>query len=84
MTQLLIDLTESERKRLTELSRRVGKSESAIAREAVTRHLQQLDFSEPETDALSSAFGLWKNLGIDSTSYQQTLRSEWDQRNGML
>ena len=82
MTQLLVDLTESERERLADLSRRIGKPESAIVREVVVRHLQQLDLRESPDDELISAFGLWKHLGIDPQTYQHSVRSEWDGRSG--
>ena len=26
------------------------------------------------------AFGVWRNRGIDALAYEQTLRSEWDDR----
>jgi hypothetical protein len=78
MVQILIELTETEREQLAALARQTGKSESMVVREALHQHLGPAPSEETNDESLRAAFGLWKNLGIDSLEYQRRIRSEWD------
>ena len=70
-----INLTEQERNALQEISRRTGKSESELVREALDRFIAQFQTEDPRL-LMQKARGIWKDRQ-DLPSLQE-LRSEWD------
>jgi hypothetical protein len=79
MVRLTFELTELERQRLATLSQRTGKPESTLIREALQPHLEALQPHKVDEDGFRAAFGLWKELGINSLEYQRQIRTEWDE-----
>lgn len=71
----LVDIPESELRELTRLSKRRKVSRAAVIREAVSNYLRA---QRPKSQSdIGDAFGLWKDLKIDSVEYQRKLRDEW-------
>jgi metal-responsive CopG/Arc/MetJ family transcriptional regulator len=70
--RILVDIPESQVKDLARLSAAKKRPRAAIVREAVTEYL-----ARQESDPMHKAFGIWRDLGIDSVEYQRKLREEW-------
>ena len=70
-----INLTEQERNALQEISRRTGKTEGELVREALDQFIAQFQ-SEGQRKLMQKARGIWKNRQ-DLPSLQE-LRNEWD------
>jgi len=71
----LVDIPEPQLRELTRLSKRKRVSRAAVIREAVSAYLARHQ-SKTEKD-MREAFGLWRDLKIDSVEYQRKLRDEW-------
>lgn len=70
-----IDLTERERNTLQEISRRTGKTEGELIREALDQFITQFQ-NEDQRKLMQKARGIWKDRQ-DLPSFQG-LRNEWD------
>jgi predicted DNA-binding protein len=70
-----INLTEQERNALREISRRTGRTESELVREAVERFIGQTQ-TEDRHILMQKGRGIWKDRQ-DLPSFRE-LRSEWD------
>ena len=68
----LVDIPEPQLRELTRLSKRKKVSRAAVIREAVSSYLKR---NRPA--AADEAFGLWRDLKVDSVEYQRKLRDEW-------
>ncbi len=74
-------LTKSQKAQLQHISVVRGVSVAQLIREAVDEFLQHSKSDDAFEQALASAFGLWKDHGIeDSTEYVRYLRSGWEDR----
>ena len=62
MERTQIYLTEKERKALRALSRRLGRSQSALIRDAVDRYVERYQEGN-RLDLLRSARGIWASRG---------------------
>lgn len=75
----IIDLRDDQLAGLSELCRREGISRAEAVRRGVELLLAQRATKEQEFErAMSAAFGIWKDRGIDSVEYQRQLRAEWE------
>jgi predicted transcriptional regulator len=76
----LIDIPEDAIRRLDDLAAASGWSRAEAVRRAINDMLERAAAAERAADdaALSAAFGLWKDRGIDGLAYQKALRAEWD------
>jgi hypothetical protein len=74
MGRFLVDVPESDVRRLDEIARAEGKSRTAIIREAVADYI-----ANSNKDWLEAGFGLWAKYGFseDGMDYQNRLREEW-------
>ncbi|HKQ04127.1 MAG TPA: CopG family transcriptional regulator [Blastocatellia bacterium] len=70
-----INLTEQERNALQEISRRTGKTEGELVREALDQFIAQFQ-NEDQRRLMQKARGIWKDRQ-DLPSLQE-LRNEWD------
>jgi hypothetical protein len=70
-----INLTEQERNALQEISRRTGKTEGELVREALDQFIAQFQ-NEDQRKLMQKARGIWKDRQ-DLPSLQE-LRNEWD------
>ncbi len=70
-----INLTEQEQNALQEISRRTGKTERELIREAVDQLIAQFQI-EGRLQLMQSARGIWK--GRDDLPEFEYLRAEWD------
>lgn len=70
--RILVDVPDVQLKELARLSAASKRSRAAIIREAVTAYL-----ARNELDPERKAFGIWRDLNIDSVEYQRKLRDEW-------
>ncbi|HJP95813.1 MAG TPA: ribbon-helix-helix protein, CopG family [Candidatus Saccharimonadales bacterium] len=70
-----INLTEQERNALQEISRRTGKSEGELVREALDQFIAQFQNEDPRK-LMQKARGIWKDRQDLPSS--QELRNEWD------
>ena len=75
MFRTQIYLTDAEKEALTGLSRRIGKSQSELIRQAIDAYIAQATAS-PDHDAFTAAAGMW----ADRTDFPdwQRLRAEWN------
>lgn len=72
MERTQIYLTEKERKALRSLARRLGRSQSAIIREAVDRYIER--YAEgSRRDVLRRARGIWADR-LDLSDFEQVRR----------
>ena len=70
-----INLTDQERNALQEISRRTGKTEGELVREALDQFIAQFQ-NEDQRKLMQKARGIWKDRQ-DLPSLQE-LRNEWD------
>jgi hypothetical protein len=70
-----LNLTEQERTALQEISRRTGKSESQLIREAIDQLIARFQ-SNARPALMQGARGIWKDRQDLPTL--EELRSEWD------
>jgi hypothetical protein len=75
MIETEMNLTEQERRALQELSRRTGKTEGELIREAVGRLINGFQ-AENRLALMRGAKGMWKDRG-DLPTFEE-LRREWD------
>lgn len=75
MVRTQIYLTEKQRNELIAMSRRQGKRQSELIREAVDRFIENSS-SQRRQDALSAAAGMWKNR--DDIPDFGAVRAGWD------
>ena len=75
MVRTQIYLTEKQRNELIAMSRRQGKRQSELIREAVDRFLASSS-SRRRQDAVCAAAGIWKNR--DDILDFGAVRAEWD------
>ena len=75
MVRTQIYLTEKQRNELIAMSRRQGKRQSELIREAVDRFLARSS-GQRRRDAVCAAAGMWKNRG-DIPDFD-AVRAEWD------
>jgi hypothetical protein len=69
----LVDIPETQLRRLDLRAKAARKSRAAVIREAVERYLGPEDVL-----TLDQAFGLWGDHAVDGVEYQRRLRAEWD------
>ena len=69
----LVDIPDADIRKLSHLSAKRKVSRAALIREAITGFLAR---NEPERSR-KKAFGIWRDLEIDSVEYQRKLRDEW-------
>ena len=70
-----INLTEQERNALQEISRRTGKTEGELVREALDQFIAQSQ-NEDRRMLMQKARGIWKDR--QDLPSPQELRNEWD------
>jgi metal-responsive CopG/Arc/MetJ family transcriptional regulator len=70
--RILVDMPDNQVKELVRLSAATKRPRAAIIREAVTAYL-----ARNQVDPRRKAFGIWRDLNIDSVEYQRKLRDEW-------
>ena len=72
----LVDIPEKQLAQLKKIADAKNTSRAAVVREAVNNYLEA---NKPVSrkKAIDKAFGLWKDLKIDSVEYQRKLREEW-------
>lgn len=75
MVRTQIYLTEKQRSELIAMSRRQGKRQSELIREAVDQFIASSS-SQRRQDALSAAAGIWKNR--DDIPDFDVVRAGWD------
>ena len=75
MVRTQIYLTEEQRNELIAMSRRQGKRQSQLIREAVDRFIESSS-SQRRREALNAAAGLWKNRS-DLPDFE-AVRAGWD------
>ncbi|MCY3605352.1 MAG: ribbon-helix-helix domain-containing protein [Gammaproteobacteria bacterium] len=75
MVRTQIYLTEEQRNELIAMSRRQGKRQSELIREAVDRFIENSS-SQRRQDALSGAAGIWKDR--DDLPDFGAVRAGWD------
>jgi hypothetical protein len=75
MVEAELNLTEQERNALHEISRRTGKSEGQLIREAVDQLIARFQ-KDDRLVLMQKAKGIWKDRQDLSTL--DDLRSEWD------
>lgn len=69
----LVDIPESDLRRLNKLSKSRKLSRAELVRTAVAQYLRQ-----EEPDSLDKIFGIWKDRNIDGLEYQEQMRREWE------
>jgi len=72
----IVDLPTRQVDSLDEWCRREGGSRAEAVRRAVAEYLRK-----HHSDGARKAFGLWRGIPDDGVTYQERLRSEWDERN---
>ncbi|MBV8800703.1 MAG: ribbon-helix-helix protein, CopG family [Alphaproteobacteria bacterium] len=70
--RILVDMPDNQVKELTRISAASKRPRAAIIRDAVSSYLAQ-----HKQDPMRQAFGIWRDLKIDSVEYQRKLREEW-------
>jgi metal-responsive CopG/Arc/MetJ family transcriptional regulator len=70
--RILVDMPEKQVKQLAQISAATKRPRAAIIREALASYIAQ-----HRPDPIRKAFGLWRDLKIDSVEYQRKLRDEW-------
>lgn len=75
MMETELNLTEQERSRLREISRRTGKTEGELVREAISRLISGFQV-ENRLVLMQRARGIWKDRN-DLPAVEE-LRREWD------
>ena len=70
-----INLTEQERNALQEISRRTGRTECELVREALDQFIAQFQH-EDHRSLMQQARGIWKDR--QDLPSQEELRNEWD------
>ena len=69
----IIELPEAQLDALDALCRREKISRAEAIRRAVAAHV-----GHASAAARASAFGLWRDRGIDALAYERRLRTEWE------
>lgn len=72
----IVDIPDGQVKILNQLSNRRKVSRAEIIRQALANYID--DYAKSKKD-YKLAFGIWKDQKLDSLSYQQKLRDEWDE-----
>lgn len=67
----LVDLGDTQVRKLDELSKHEKRSRAALIREAID------DFLAKRLRREQDAFGLWGNRKVDGLAYQEKVRGEW-------
>ena len=75
MLETEINLTEQERNALQEISRRTGKTEDELVREALEQFISQFQ-NEDQRKLMQKARGIWKDR--QDLPSGQDFRNEWD------
>lgn len=70
--RILVDMPSEQIKELGRISAATKRPRAAIIREAVASYI-----SQHQPDPLRKAFGIWRDLKVDSVEYQRKLRDEW-------
>lgn len=68
----IVELPEQQIEALKLLSQREGLSRAELMRRAVAEYLSRHQGED------GSAFGLWRQRGVDGLTYQKNQRREWD------
>lgn len=71
----VIDVPEELIESLDQVGGSEQRSRAALIREAIMEFLKQKSATSAEV-----AFGIWKQRGVDGLSYQEEMRSEWEDR----
>jgi len=69
----IVDIPASQLESLDRQCHLEGISRAEAVRRALTAHL-----ARQSSRAASSAFGLWRNEGVDGLEYERRVRAEWD------
>ena len=69
----LVDIPDSDIKRLTRLSKARKVSRASLVRAAVVEYL-----GKEQVDSLDRLAGIWADRDIDGLAYQEQMRREWD------
>lgn len=69
----LVDIPDSDIKRLTRLSKARKVSRASLVRAAVVEYL-----GKEQGDSLDRLAGIWADRDIDGLAYQEQMRREWD------
>jgi predicted transcriptional regulator len=80
MVAMLLKLTDRNKQKLEELSRRTGKSADDLANEAIERLSEASESEKPTTDwkaGIMQAAGMWKDRE-DIPELMEQLRREWN------
>jgi hypothetical protein len=81
MSQILIDLPETQATRLAERVEIEHRPREAIICEAIGTYLAGVGaYLTGKTVPPPDVFGLWKNEKADGLAYQEALRGEWGHR----
>jgi metal-responsive CopG/Arc/MetJ family transcriptional regulator len=70
--RILVDMPDNQVKELARISAATKRPRAAIIREAVASYI-----ARRKPDPMRKAFGIWRDLDIDSVEYQRKLRDEW-------
>ncbi|WPY01411.1 hypothetical protein Trichorick_01323 [Candidatus Trichorickettsia mobilis] len=71
----IVDIPDAQIKILYQLSKKKKLSRAEIIRQALAIYIVN---DAESKKSYKFAFGIWKEKQVDSLSYQQKLRSEWD------
>jgi DNA-binding MarR family transcriptional regulator len=69
---IFVELTQTQRRVLTEISKAENRAEAAIIQDMLDEYIAQ-----HKPSFASDVFGLWKHKQVDGREYQDLLRSEW-------
>ena len=70
--RILVDMPDKQVKELARISAATKRPRAAIIRDAVASYI-----AEHKPDPTRKAFGIWRDLEVDSVAYQRKLRDEW-------
>ncbi|HJD67703.1 MAG TPA: ribbon-helix-helix domain-containing protein [Rickettsia endosymbiont of Bembidion lapponicum] len=71
----VIDIPDTQIKILDQLSKKKKISRAQIVRQALTDYIAD---NTKNNKSYESAFGIWKDMKLDSLEYQAKLRDEWN------
>jgi metal-responsive CopG/Arc/MetJ family transcriptional regulator len=71
----VIDIPDTQIKILDQLSKKKKISRAQIVRQALTDYIAD---NTKNHKSYESAFGIWKDMKLDSLEYQAKLRDEWN------
>ena len=78
MVRALITLEDEQIKKLDLLARKDKKSRAQLVREAVAQYVDKKEKEPTWEEIVKRTAGIWKHKNIDTDTYIEQLRSEWD------